>query len=93
MAQFGPAQRPSLETIPSVAQDRSMPISFRQALDQDFDYCERLYFGEMEWIIKELHLDKAAQAATFQQQWGSDAGSDHSARRLRCRLVTDRYAG
>ena len=46
-----------------------MPISFRQALDQDFDYCKRLYFGEMEWIIKELHLDTTAQAATFQQQW------------------------
>ena len=46
-----------------------MPISFRRALDQDFDYCTRLYFGEMEWIIKELHLDTTAQAATFQQQW------------------------
>jgi len=46
-----------------------MPISFRQALDQDFDYCKRIYFGEMEWIIKELHLDTAAQAASFQQQW------------------------
>lgn len=46
-----------------------MPISFRQALDLDFDYCRRLYFGEMEWIIMELHLDRAAQAATFQQQW------------------------
>jgi ribosomal protein S18 acetylase RimI-like enzyme len=46
-----------------------MPISFRQALDQDFDYCKRLYFREMEWIIKELHLDRAAQAAGFQQQW------------------------
>lgn len=46
-----------------------MPISFRQALDQDFDYCKRLYFAEMEWIIKELLLDRAAQAASFQQQW------------------------
>jgi GNAT superfamily N-acetyltransferase len=46
-----------------------MPISFRPALDQDFDYCKRLYFGEMEWIIKELHLDRAAQAASFQHQW------------------------
>ncbi len=46
-----------------------MSISFRQALDQDFDYCKRLYFGEMEWIIQELHLDRAAQAASFQQQW------------------------
>jgi ribosomal protein S18 acetylase RimI-like enzyme len=50
-------------------QARSIPISFRQALNQDFDYCKRLYFGEMEWIIKELHLDRAAQAASFQQQW------------------------
>jgi len=46
-----------------------MPISFRQAVNQDFDYCKRLYFGEMEWIIKELHLDRAAQEATFRQQW------------------------
>ncbi len=46
-----------------------MPISLRQALDQDFDYCKRLYFGEMEWIIQELHLDRAAQAASFARQW------------------------
>ena len=46
-----------------------MPISFRQALDPDFGYCRGLYFGEMEWIIEELHLDRAAQAASFHQQW------------------------
>ena len=46
-----------------------MPILFRQAVNQDFDYCKRLYFGEMEWIIEELHLDRAVQAASFQQQW------------------------
>ena len=46
-----------------------MPISFRQALDQDFDYCKRLYFEQLEWIIRELHLDRAAQAASFQRQW------------------------
>ncbi len=46
-----------------------MPISFRQALDQDFDYCKRLYFGEVEWIIKELQLDRSAQVASFQHQW------------------------
>lgn len=46
-----------------------MPTSFRQALDQDFEYCKRLYLGEMGWIIEELHLDRAAQAASFQQQW------------------------
>jgi GNAT superfamily N-acetyltransferase len=54
---------------PSMLKDRSAPISLRQALDQDFDYCKRLYFGEMEWIIEELHLDRTAQAASFQQQW------------------------
>jgi ribosomal protein S18 acetylase RimI-like enzyme len=46
-----------------------MLISLRPAGHQDFDYCERLYFGEMEWIMRELHLDRAAQAASFQQQW------------------------
>jgi ribosomal protein S18 acetylase RimI-like enzyme len=46
-----------------------MPISFRQALDQNFDYCKRLYFGETAWIIEELRLDRAAQAASFQEQW------------------------
>jgi ribosomal protein S18 acetylase RimI-like enzyme len=69
MGLFGSSSDQLLETIPSTPRERSMPISFRQALDQDFDYCKRLYFGEMEWIIKELHLDREAQAASFQQQW------------------------
>jgi GNAT superfamily N-acetyltransferase len=74
MGQFGSGSAQSLETTLlkrhwPLPQDRSMPISFRQALEQDFDYCKRLYFGEMEWIIEELHLDRAAQAASFQQQW------------------------
>jgi ribosomal protein S18 acetylase RimI-like enzyme len=62
-----------------------MPIAFRQALDQDFDYCRRLYFGEMDWIIEALQIDRAAQAVSFRQQWdrtevriilfdGADAG-------------------
>jgi ribosomal protein S18 acetylase RimI-like enzyme len=46
-----------------------MQIAFRPALDRDFDYCRRIYFAEMEWIIRELHLDEAAQAESFQQQW------------------------
>lgn len=46
-----------------------MLISLRPALDQDFDYCRRLYFCEMEWIIKELHLDRASQALGLEQQW------------------------
>jgi len=44
-----------------------MPIALRPALNQDFAYCRRLYFGEMKWIIEALHLDKAAQEIGFQQ--------------------------
>ena len=50
-------------------QNRSMPIELRTALDQDFDYCRRLYFGEMRWIIEELHLNRVAQETSFRQQW------------------------
>jgi len=69
MGQLGSSSGQLLETILTMPQDRSMPILFRQALDQDFDYCKRLYFEEMEWIIEELHLERAAQADSFQQQW------------------------
>jgi len=48
-----------------------MPVVLRPALKQDFDYCRRLYFGEMQWIIDELHLDPAAHEITFQQQWNA----------------------
>jgi GNAT superfamily N-acetyltransferase len=46
-----------------------MPMAFRPALSGDFDYCRRVYFGEMKWIIEELHLDRDAQETSFQQQW------------------------
>jgi GNAT superfamily N-acetyltransferase len=46
-----------------------MPVVLRPSLNQDFDYCKRLYFCEMQWIIEQLHLDKAAQEIGFQQQW------------------------
>lgn len=46
-----------------------MLIAMRPALNSDFDYCRCLYFGEMKWIIDELHLDLAAQENGFQQQW------------------------
>ncbi len=46
-----------------------MLIAFRPALGQDFDYCRRIYFAEMEWIIRELHLDEVVQAESFLQQW------------------------
>jgi len=62
-----------------------MQIALRPAVAQDFEYCRRLYFSGMSKIIEELHLDKAAQEVSFQQQWvlaqvqiitvdGSDAG-------------------
>ena len=46
-----------------------MPVVLRPSLNQDFVCCKRLYFGEMQWIIEQLHLDKAAQEISFQQQW------------------------
>jgi GNAT superfamily N-acetyltransferase len=46
-----------------------MQMVLRPALEQDFDYCRRIYFAEMNWIIEELHLDPAAQETGFQQQW------------------------
>ena len=44
-------------------------ITLRAARIQDFDYCERLYFAEMNGIIEELNLDMAVQVASFRQQW------------------------
>jgi len=46
-----------------------MPIAFRPAASQDFDYCKRLYFAEMNWIIEALHLDRVTQEIGFQHQW------------------------
>jgi GNAT superfamily N-acetyltransferase len=49
--------------------DVPMQITFRPACAQDFEYCKRLYFAEMQWIIDELNLDRDAQANSFDQQW------------------------
>jgi GNAT superfamily N-acetyltransferase len=46
-----------------------MNVAFRPARPQDFDYCERLYFAEMERINRELKLDRAVQVASFRRQW------------------------
>jgi GNAT superfamily N-acetyltransferase len=46
-----------------------MPIELRPAIDDDFEYCRRLYFVEMKWIIEELDLDRTAQETSFRQQW------------------------
>jgi ribosomal protein S18 acetylase RimI-like enzyme len=48
---------------------QEMQIALRPARAQDFDYCAGLYFAGMERIIRELDLDRAAQAAGFRQQW------------------------
>ena len=52
-------------------QNRPVPIELRPALDHDFEYCRRLYFGEMRWIIEELRLDRTSQETSFRQQWNS----------------------
>jgi len=46
-----------------------MDVAFRPARLQDFDYCAKLYFAEMERFIVELQLDRAAQAAGFRERW------------------------
>ena len=46
-----------------------MPIELRPAIDHDFEYCRRLYFVEMRWIIEELNLDRTTQETSFRQQW------------------------
>src|SRR5262249_43052791 len=50
-------------------QDRPMPIAFRLAGNEDFEYCRRLYFSEMGWIIEELRLDLSVQETNLRQQW------------------------
>jgi hypothetical protein len=46
-----------------------MQIAFRPASTQDFEYCKRLYFTGMTEINEELHLNTAAQAVGFREQW------------------------
>ena len=36
---------------------------------KDFDYCERLYFAEMEHINRELKLDRDLRVASFRRRW------------------------
>jgi GNAT superfamily N-acetyltransferase len=46
-----------------------MQIALRPASAQDFEYCKRLYFAGMKKIIEELHLNMAAQAVRFREEW------------------------
>lgn len=50
-----------------------MQIALRPALVQDFEYCKRVYFHEMERIIQKLHLDRASQLTSFKQYWAPTA--------------------
>ena len=44
-------------------------VALRPAQAGDFDYCAALYFAEMESIIAELKLDRAAHFAGLRQRW------------------------
>jgi ribosomal protein S18 acetylase RimI-like enzyme len=46
-----------------------MLLRFRPARPADFAYCERLYFTEMDGIIRALKLDPKRQAVNFRRQW------------------------
>jgi ribosomal protein S18 acetylase RimI-like enzyme len=46
-----------------------MTVAFRPARLEDFGYCQRLYFAEMQHIHRELKLDKEQQVASFRRQW------------------------
>jgi ribosomal protein S18 acetylase RimI-like enzyme len=44
-------------------------FSLHPAKQEDFDFCERLYFDNMGWIIKELDLDLVRHREGFAVQW------------------------
>jgi GNAT superfamily N-acetyltransferase len=46
-----------------------MRIAFRPAVAEDFDYCRRVYFAELGWIIEALHLESSLHAASFVRDW------------------------
>jgi predicted N-acetyltransferase YhbS len=49
--------------------NESIRVALRPAHARDFDYCAALYFSEMESIIAELNLDRAAHRTGFCRQW------------------------
>jgi hypothetical protein len=66
-----------------------MQIALRPAHAGDFDYCAALYFAEMERIIRELNLDRTAQAASLRQRWDFIQVRIRHAGRHRHRLVAE----
>ena len=63
-----------------------MRMILRLARPEDFDYCARLYFEEVE---KELNLNIGCSGRWPAPALGRDAGSDHHARWDGYRLVTE----
>jgi ribosomal protein S18 acetylase RimI-like enzyme len=47
----------------------AMQTALRPARPEDFDYCARLYFEEMESTIKQLNLDMDGRIAGFRRRW------------------------
>ena len=43
-------------------------VTFR-AKEQDFAFCQRIYFDGMGWIIERLQLDMERQYEGFVDQW------------------------
>ena len=50
-------------------QNRPVQIGLRPALEYDFEYCRRLYFAEMRWIVDELRLDRNAQETSVVRKY------------------------
>ena len=50
-----------------------MRIAFRAAEAADYDYCAKLYFSELEQMIRglNLNLDMAGHAERVRQMWVS----------------------
>lgn len=48
-----------------------MNITFRPAVEPDFESCRRIYFAEIGWINERLNLEQSAQEASFRQFWNA----------------------
>jgi ribosomal protein S18 acetylase RimI-like enzyme len=46
-----------------------LPVTTRPAEPQDSDFCQRLYFASMGWIIEALKLDTERHREGFARQW------------------------
>lgn len=55
--------------MPEQMSDERIRVVLRPAHAGDFDYCAALYFVEMESIIAELKLDRAAHFVGLRQRW------------------------